>query len=852
MQKLYPLLFLVLVLACSENTDQKILQPNKSALPAAPDSWLFEQRAYPFDNINYEVYNRELRQVQQQRAAQAELESRNATFSDWELLGPTNIGGRITDIALNPNDPNIFFVGTAVGGIFKTTDRGQSWKAVFDKAGRLSIGDLAIAPSNTKILYAGTGEANASATSGAFFGDGVYKSVNGGKSWTNVGLENTHHIGRVVINPYNEDHVLVAATGKLYDKNEERGLYQTKDGGDTWQQLLFVNDSTACIDVVMHPTDTNTIYAVTWERLRKPWQRSYAGPGSRIYRSKDGGTTWDIIMNGLPNNEHGRMGLAIAPSEPDVLYVALTENRITNSFNGLYKSTNGGDSWRRTSDFFLSGMYSNFGWYFGQVRVDPKDADRAYVLGVGMFQTDNGGRNWERIAQGVHVDHHALETHPLDSNMVVLGNDGGVYLSSNRARNWTHLPNLPVTQFYQCEVAQSLDNRYFGGTQDNGTLLSSNGKAAEWSQVLGGDGFHVIVDPENPDLVYAEYQWGNLFRSVNGGASFQWALNGVNGSDRNNWNTPIAIDPSNSSTLYYGSDRLYRSTNRAASWEAISGDLTKGPHPSGSRSFSTLTTIAVAPSNSNFIYVGADDGNVQMTVDGGNNWQLISDNLPERYITGIAVDEKDPLLAYVTLSGYRNLDYLPHVFRTTDGGATWEDISTGLPEVPINDIIIDNQSPNKLYVATDLGVWTQKDRMSDWQELGQKFPPTIVTDLVLHKSKRELVAATFGRSLYKYKLDLSPPDFPDLDTTIIFPIQISPNPVRDLANLRFEVEKAQIGQVRIYDLQGRLLEQRDNIQLYKGDNSIPIDANKLPNTGDYVVTLVADDKQTSIWMKVVE
>ncbi|MEM1325190.1 MAG: T9SS type A sorting domain-containing protein [Bacteroidota bacterium] len=814
-----------------------------------PGDWLYEQRAYPYDSIPYTFINQEYKKLQQQTA----VESRAIRRGDWKLVGPKNVGGRVTSVALNPNDTSIFFIGTATGGIFKTTDRGASWQAVFDESGRLSIGDLEIAPSNTKILYAGTGEANASATSGAFFGDGIYKSENGGKSWENIGLENSHHIGKIIVNPTNENHVLVAAAGPLYSKGGDRGFYETRDGGESWNRLLFVSDSTACINVIMHPQDSNTYYAVTWERVRQPWQRSYAGETSRIYRTRDAGATWEILNSGLPNNiDCGRMGLAISPSDPNILYVSVTENKITNTFNGLYKSIDGGDNWFKTTDFLLTGMYNNFGWYFGQVRVAPEDPNRVYTLGVALYQTNTGGNSWERIARGVHVDHHALETHPKNTNMVVLGNDGGAYVSVDRGATWTHLDNLPITQLYECEVAQSEDDFYYGGTQDNGTIMTDAGVDSRWRNILGGDGFHVIVEPENSDIVYAEYQWGNLFRSVNGGASFQWALSGIPNSDRTNWNTPIAIDPSDYATLYYGSQRLYRSTNRAASWEAISNDLTKGLHPSGSTRYATLSTIAVSSLDSDIIWTGSDDGNVQMTTDGGETWNLVSDELPDRFVTSVFCDLEDPMTAYVTYSGYRFSDYLPHIFWTQDGGLTWEDISANLPEVPINDVIADPKNPDRLFVATDMGVWQQDKRDQNWTPVGKNLPATVISDLVIHQKRRMLIAATYGRSLHEYPLDFVPTVIPTLDSTTITPLSIAPNPVRDVATIEFELQQAATLQIGLYDMSGKMRQQLPQQRYEVGAHQVQFTLSSSIVPGLYVVRVASGKEQRFSVLKVVE
>lgn len=796
-----------------------------------PDEWFLYQRTYPNKTINTKVYAQAVERVKAERS----IEKRSS--QDWELVGPANVGGRVTSLALHPNSQNTIFVGTATGGIFKSTDKGASWKAVFDEDGsRVSIGALALAPSNPRILYAGTGEANASGGSGAFFGDGMYRSDDGGRSWRNIGLKNAFHIGRIVINPQNEDHVLVAAAGRLYDTNEERGLYRTLDGGETWEQILFLNEEISCIDVAINPWNPDIIYAAMWERLRAPWQRDYGGNGSAIYRTRDGGVTWQRLEAGLPQasrSERGRIGLAISQSDPNTLYASFTKDVITNEFDGVYKTTDGGDTWTETTRYQLIGAYSSFGWYFGNVRIDPTNPDVAYVLGINMFKTVNGGETWRTITGGMHVDQHALAIHPQNSDYMVAGNDGGVYISENGGLTWTHCDNLPITQFYECGISQEGIPDYYGGTQDNGTIKMGDSDTGNWTQILGGDGFHTLIDPNNAEIVYAEYQWGNLFRSLNGGRSFQQKMNGIDGSDRNNWNTPVVFDPSNSSVLYYGTQRLYRSDSKAASWTAISGDLTKGEHESGSQKYGTITAIAAAKSDSDVIYVGTDDGNVQVTFDMGENWQLVSDSLPNRYVTALAVDPTDAFTVYVTLSGYRRVDYQPHILVTRDGGDHWFDISGNLPEIPINDVLLDPENQGHIYISNDLGVWFTENRGEEWQILGKGLPMTVISDLALHHASRSLIAATYGRSMYKYPLEVEKEvevEIPTVDPVVVM-FSSYPNPVTTEAMLEIEVEKNLSGNLIGYDLAGKQVYEQ-TFSFVEGINQMRVNMSNL-QSGSY-------------------
>jgi len=797
------LLTILLSFSCQDKPHQT---PDTNQLfKEYPAEWMYNQRAYPDNIINRNA-------VQQARIqSQTILSNRTAIDEDWTLRGPFNIRGRITDLAISPENDDHLYITTAVGGVFRTLDRGVNWSPIFDDIGVPSIGNIAIAPSDPQRIYVGTGEANGSATSGAFFGDGMYRSDNGGDSWDNIGLPNSNHIGRIVVDPEDPDRVFAAATGILYGHNQERGIFRTLNGGGDWERVLFVTDSTAAIDLVMNPVHTDTLYAAMWERTRKPYQRDYGGVTSAVHRSYDGGDTWEVLSNGLPvsNAQTGRIGLAISASEPNTIYARYTTNEITNVFNGVYKSINNGDSWALISDSTLDNVDSSFGWYFGNIRVNPSDTDDVFLLGQSLFRTQNSGANWDFVG-GMHVDHHAMEFSTSDPNFIFAGNDGGAYISEDAGNTWQPFLNLPITQFYNIEVDFLDPINLYGGTQDNNTIRTSAGTGDTWFSVWGGDGFHVNVDPTDNNFVYAESQFGNLARSTDGGFSFSSALNGIDPSDRNNWNTPVILSPFNPEIVYYGSNRLYRSVNRAVSWTVISPDLTDGQHLSGSLSFGTLTAIGASHLNENTIYTGSDDGNVQVTFDGGASWTNITNGLPDRYITSIAVSPTDDLIVYVTLSGFSNLDYTPHVFKTEDGGTNWIDISSNLPSIPANDIIL-SPDENILLLATDNAVWHSENDGANWTILGNDLPTTIIRDLKYHEPTTTLYAGTFGRSIYSIDLSdlvLATEDFNTITTTF----EVYPNPA--INQITLNQNFIGNGSIILYDRLGREVKQ-----LYQGNLS---------------------------------
>jgi photosystem II stability/assembly factor-like uncharacterized protein len=803
-------------------------QEEASLTKLYPHEWMYNQRAYPNNFINKNAMKHALVQ------AKGILSSRpEGSGGDWNLIGPFNTGGRITDVAISPDSDDVLYVGAAVGGVFKTTDRGQNWTPIFDDIGKPSIGDIAIAPSNAQRIYVGTGESNGSATDGAYFGDGVYRSDNAGATWNHMGLADSDHIGRLVVDPTNPDRVFAAATGRLYGYNQERGIYRTTNGGTNWEQVLFVTDSTAAIDVAMNMQNPNILYAAMWERTRKPWQRDYGGVTSAIHRSMDGGTTWTELgaANGLPapNAQTGRIGIAVSLSNPSTVYARFTTNEITNVFNGLYRSDDHGDNWTLVTLGDLQGIDSSFGWYFGNIRIHPTNPDEVYVLGQGIAKTTNGGTSWQDV-NGMHVDHHAMEYSVSNTNFILEGNDGGAYISENGGNTWTKFTNLPITQFYNIEVDYTQPERLYGGTQDNNTIRTLTAGGNDWNSIWGGDGFHVNVDPNDNNYIYVESQNGGLGRSTNGGANFSPATDGISNGDRKNWNTPVIISPFNSEKVYCGTNRLYIS-DHSAFWTVQSPDLTNGQHPSGSLSYGTITAIAPSYNNLDVIYTGSDDGNVYVTFDSGLTWTNISSSLPDRYITSIAISPSDDQTAYVTLSGFGVLDYDPHVFKTTDGGQNWVDISANLPSIPANDIII-NSDENLLFVATDMNVWYSVDDGTNWDILGNNLPFNIIRDLKLHEPTNTLYAGTFGRSMHSYDLSHI---ILGLNDVALASEQISlyPNPATTQFTIAHNIDSE--GAITLYDITGKELKT-----LFTGDFSthrqLSLSSEGIP-AGLYFVTL---------------
>jgi photosystem II stability/assembly factor-like uncharacterized protein len=785
-----------------------------------PSDWFYRQRAYPQGEISQDLRKSSLEQALRLQRASAALRSLPRTgAAAWRASGPSNIGGRITTLAVSRQHPDLIYVGAADGGVLRSTNGGVNWTPLFDDQPSLSIGALALDPLDDNTVYVGTGEANSSGDS--YDGFGMVKSTNGGLTWFPLGLEGTRHIGRIVIDPSNSNTIYVAAMGALYSATQERGVFRSTDAGATWSRVLHVNDSTGAIDIAIHPRSPSILLAAMWQRMRGPQGRLYVGgPGTGIYRSTDAGTSWLRLTNGLPlpSATVGRPSIALAPSNPSVGYVSYADD--PGNFAGVYTTTNGGDSWARTSDAALSGLYSDFGWYFGNVCVHPTDENTVYVLGVLLAISRNGGMNWTIVAPP-HVDQHALAFHPTDPSRVFIGNDGGFCTSTDDGFTWFQPPNrdLYITQFYAGCINPLNPWGSMGGTQDNGTVRTQAGLQFDWEMVNGGDGFYCVIDYADTNYQYAEYQWGSIVRTTDGWRSTSYsATAGIDPTDRHNWSTPIVMDPQNPRVLYTGSQRLYRTTDRAVTWKAISPDLSNGYVPRFG-GYATITTIDAAPSDSATILAGTDDGNVWVTTDRGLGWRKISGTLPNRWITRVRFDHNRRNTAYVTLSGYKIESKLSHVFRTTDLGESWQDISGNLPEAPVNVILVDPVYPERLYVGTDVGAFYTADTGITWNAMGIGLPRSSINDMDLHPGSRIVRAFTHGRSAWELDLDelLTTPVADHEQLASRFHLSSNyPNPFNPSTTLDISLPGQADLTVTIYDLQGRAIWERDYPRLSAG------------------------------------
>jgi photosystem II stability/assembly factor-like uncharacterized protein len=694
-------------------------------------------------------------------------------------IGPANMGGRIVDLAVVEKNPDTYYVAAATGGVWKTSDAGATWTPLMD-ALTCSIGAIAIAPSNPDIVWVGAGEANA--RNSVTWGDGVYKSTNGGKSWTHMGLKATEHIGRVVIHPSNPDIVYVAALGKLWGPSLARGLFKTTDGGKSWQHVLALDENTGCIDVAIDPTEPDILYAAAYAVRRDGFSAgnpaNQYGPLAGLYKSTNGGVKWTRMTKGLPANEYGRCGLSIYRKDPKVVYAVVQTDKTPVTVvgqvpnkpleigdGGVFRSDDKGETWTHVNSVCPRPFY------YGQIRVDPSDDQRLYVLGVAFYASSDGGKKFQVAAKGVHSDHHALWINPSDPRHLILGNDGGLYFSKSRAATWTANRGMPLAQFYGIAVDMSKPYRVYGGLQDNGSwggpswTRSAEGIVlSDWKKILGADGFNCQCDPSDANIVYAEAQYGKPSRidvKTGKGKLIQPKAPDKSEVYRFNWSSPILLSPHNPKTLFYGGNLLFQSDNRGDTWTRISPDLTRGePGKASPSTGHTLTTIAESPRKAGVIYVGADDGRVHITRDAGKTWTDLSDNVPGvakvRWISRVECSHHDEATAYLTIDRHRNNnDHRPYVFKTTDYGATWTNINADLPaDAPVHVIRESSKNPSVLFVGTEQAVFVTLDAGKAWHRLKAGLPVVPMHDLVIHPRERDLVIGTHGRGVYV--MDIGP------------------------------------------------------------------------------------------------
>ncbi len=703
--------------------------------------------------------------------AKEEISSSNLSGLKFRSIGPALASGRIIDLAVNPNDFNEFYVAVASGGVFKTTNKGTTFEPIFDSYGSYSIGCVTIAPSNHNIVWVGSGENNSQRS--VSYGDGVYKSEDGGKSFKNMGLKNSEHIGKIIIHPDNPNVVYVAAQGPLWKDGGDRGLYKTTDCGQNWEKILDISEKTGVTDIVIDPRNPDVIYAASYQRRRHVWTLINGGPESALYKSEDGGKNWNKLTNGLPSGLVGRIGLAISPVDGDYIYAIVEASE---GKGGFFRSTDRGASWEKRNNF-VSGSPQ----YYQELFAHPTNKDIVYAISTYTNVTYDGGKNFSVVPlKERHVDDHAMWLNPNNPNHFMIGGDGGLYETYDNAKTWRYFENLSVTQFYRVSV----DNDFpfyniYGGTQDNNTIggptrTQNDGGLfnQDFFYTVGGDGFKTVIDPKDPNIVYSQPQYGFLVRYDKRSGE----ITGIQPQEeegeelRWNWNSPVIISPHSNTTLYFAANKLFKSTNRGNSWTKVSQDLSQQidrnklkvmdkvwepeavAKNSSTSLYGNIVSLDESPVKKGLLYVGTDDGLIQVSDDDGTSWAKYSKftGVPETtYVSDVEADLFDENIVYATFDNRKRGDFKPYILKSNDKGKTWKSISNGLPEnLPVHSIIQDHVKKELLFIGTEFGVYFSNNGGEKWFKLSSGMPTISVRDLDIQRRENDLAVASFGRGFF--------------------------------------------------------------------------------------------------------
>ena len=778
----------------------------KEKNPAAPFERFAEMRAYPDAHFDLRAFDQVLQD--------AFLQNKNnsaTTAGTWQLEGPSNIGGRITCLAVSPTNSNVVFAGTPGAGLFKTTNGGISWVPVFDDKPYLYIGAIAIDPNNPNTIYAGTGDPNVPFT--VFIGDGIYKSTDGGNSWTNIGLVNTKIISKIIVNPSNSNEIYVSAIGNPIVADNNRGVFKSTNGGVSWNQVLFVNNQTGVSDILLNPSNTSELYAASYTCIRNATVNIRYSNNARIYKTTNAGNSWNILQNGLPNFKVNKYSICMSTQNPNKLYVAVSDS--TYSMLAVYKTVNGGASFANMGNFGIENNYGGFGWYFNELEVSPSNDEHVYISGVELFKSTDGAQSWSLNMPpwwnyDVHADIHAISF--VAPGAYYLGTDGGIYFTSNDGNTYSDVDNIPNTQFYRVAYNPHSPAEYWGGAQDNGTTKGNAASVGSWTREFGGDGFQMRFDPTDPNTYYVETQNGGLWVTTDGGMNFDQYNTTIDFTDRRNWDMPYVLSKFNPSVQYTGTYRVYKNTTAPIeNWVPISGDLTDGlilePR------FHNISAIDHSSLNALTLYAGTSDGNVWVSNNDGNTWSNITGTLPDRYVTSVHASPNFSNNVYVTHTGYKYNSYIPHIHKSTNGGLSWVDISGNLPQAGINDVVIFPGNENLLFVATDIGVYATYNGGISWARVGSNMPVISVWDIEYNPVNNRLFAGTYAKSLQSIDVNSITTGLQQSMVTGVSQITLFPSVFENEINLKSHSEKL-IRSVTVISANGKAVMKASGITEY--------------------------------------